>query len=370
MIYFDNAATTFPKPQCVYVDINIAMQVYAFNSGRGTYKQAQDTYKMIEETRELIANVMWEKKERVIFTSSATESINNIIYGLDLIETDCVFVSQFEHNAVMRTLKNLNIKFEIIPFDSKTWDVDLATLDNMLISKKPKAIIISQVSNITGYELPYEEIFKLGKRNQTINILDSSQSFGICNINKDNTDFVVFAGHKSLYAMFGIAGYINIRNIKLKLMKAGGTGSDSLNLDMPFDVPMRYEAGSMNSIGIYSIYSALNYLKKIDAKSIIDELTNYLISELTRVPKAIVYLPCSKKSHGIVSLNISGYMANEIGEILSNDYDICVRSGFHCCPFAHTFLGSIKYGGTVRVSLGIFNTKKEIDTLIEVLRNF
>lgn len=367
MIYLDNAATTYPKPKCVYDAVSTALHDYSFNSGRGGYKQARFTFKMIEETRSKIARVICAKKENVIFTSSATESLNNIVYGLDLQKGDTVFVSPFDHNAIVRTVVNTGANIEVIPFDPKTWLLDERKFNDMLVLKKPRAIIISHISNVTGYELPYTKIFELGKKFNTINVLDSAQGFGVYKVNPLNIDFLVFAGHKSLYAMLGIAGYINVSNYRLKIVKVGGTGSDSLNIDMPKELPNRYEAGSLNSIGIYSIYSSLDYLMSDDFEKKELELTQYLLEKLSTLSNVKIYLPNNYVPCGIISINVEGYKADEIGTILSEDFDICVRTGYHCAPYIHDFIGCKEYAGTVRISVGIFNTKNDIDELINAL---
>ncbi len=367
MIYFDNAATTFPKPQCVYDAINEGMKKYSFNAGRGSYKAANETFKMIDQTREKIAEMAKTNKNHVIFTSSATEALNNIIYGLNLEPNDNVFVSPFEHNAIARTLHNCNVNIIMIPFDKKTWEVDYNKLKTLMIINKPKAVIISHISNVTGFMLPYQKIFEISKEYSSINVLDSAQGFGVYEVNKKNVDFMVFAGHKSLYAMFGIAGYINFNNCKLRKYKVGGTGSDSLNLEMPIDSPGQYEAGSLNSVGIYSLFSSLDFLNNNNFAIIEEELVDYLIKQLKKLPNIILYLPEDYTPHGIVSFNVQGYTADDVGVILSEDYDICVRTGYHCAPFIHDFIDSKRYLGTVRVSFSGFNNKNEIDVLIDAL---
>ncbi|MBR6288528.1 MAG: aminotransferase class V-fold PLP-dependent enzyme [Acholeplasmatales bacterium] len=367
MIYLDNAATTYPKPQCVYEAVNEAMHNFSFNSGRGSYAEARNTFKMIDDTRSKLAGLVSSKKDNVIFTSSATESLNNIIYGLDLKKGDTVFVSPFDHNAIVRTIYNTGAKIEIIPFNPKTWELDVSKYNDMLVLKKPKAIVISHISNVTGYELPYTKIFEMGKMHNTINVLDSAQGFGIYKVNPSNVDFVVFAGHKSLYAMFGIAGYINISEYPLNIVKVGGTGSDSLNVNMPSELPNRYEAGSLNSVGIYSICKSIEYLLQSDFEKKEKELTDYLLQKLSFLSNVRVYLPNNYISCGIISINVDGYKSDEVGTILSEDYNICVRTGYHCAPFIHDFLGCKEYAGTVRISIGIFNTKDDIDELITAL---
>lgn len=368
MIYFDNAATTYPKPQCVYEAVNEGMKLYSFNAGRGSYKAAKETYKMIENTREKISKVVNCAKNDVIFTSSATESLNNILYGLQLTEMDNIYISPFEHNAVIRPLHALGLNYHLIPFDSKTWVVLENDLRNEFLINKPKIVVLSQISNVTGFELPYNLIFRIAKEFGAITILDAAQGFGIFPIDKTYCDYIVFAGHKSLYAMFGIAGYLKLNNDFLKPYKIGGTGSDSLNPEMPEEKPNKYEAGSQNAVGIYSINKSLDYLMTKDYASDKIELTEYLLSKLNSVNKIKIFLPTDYISCGIVSFAVEGYDSNDVGTILSEEFDICVRTGYHCAPLIHDFINSRKYNGTVRISLGIFNTKEEVDKLINCLK--
>lgn len=367
MIYFDNAATTYPKPKEVYEALEYAAKNYGFNAGRGSYKVANDTFKMINETRYKLTNLINTSNDNVIFTSSATEALNDIIYGL-INEGDEVFISPFEHNAVVRTLHNIKAKINIIPFDNKTFILNEKKFNDELILKNPKTIIISHISNVTGFMLPYEKIFSLGKKINTINILDAAQSLGEHKIDTNNVDFVVFAGHKTLYSTFGCAGYFNLTNVKLKTVKVGGTGSDSLNLEMPDKSPSRYEAGTSNSIAIYTLNKSLDIIKKIDIESIKMALTKYLLEQLRTIDGIKIYLPDNYISYGIVSFNLKNYKASDIGEILADDYDICVRTGYHCAPLINDFLNLDEHNGTVRVSFGMFNTKEEIDILINALK--
>lgn len=368
MIYFDNAATTYPKPQCVYDAINEGMHKYSFNVGRSGYRESTETFKMVEQTRKLIADMAQTDSHNIIFTSSATESLNMIIGGLKLSQNDYVYVSPFEHNAVVRTLALYGAKVEIIPFDKSTWEVNLDELNDMFALKKPKAVILSQISNVTGYLLPYISIFKLSKKFNSINVLDSAQAFGVYGAENDNVDYLVFAGHKSLYAMFGIAGFVKYTTLPLAIMKAGGTGSDSLNEKMPEQTPQKYEAGSLNSVGIYSINASIKFLRNNSFAKIEYDLVKYFLDRIKEIKEVKVFLPDGYVPYGIVSIAIEGFSSEDIGTILAEDYDICVRTGYHCAPYIHDFIGSKIYGGTIRFSFGGFNTKEEIDTLINALK--
>ncbi len=368
MIYFDNAATTYPKPQCVYDAIIEGTKKYMFNAGRGSYIQAEDTFKMIDSTREKVASFVNATKNEVIFTSSATEALNVLINGIQIKQGDYVYVSPFEHNAVIRPLVAIGANIVVIPFDKKTWALKEDELRDLMLLKRPKCAIISHISNVTGYELPYSSIFAISSVFGAINILDSAQGFGIYDINSKNIDYIVFAGHKSLYGVFGVAGFLKLSNFDLKPLIYGGTGSDSLNPSMPLNAPFKYEAGSPNSLAIYSIYNSIDYIKNARFDCIKDELANYFINSIKDLTNIEIYMPKNVVAHGIVSFNVRGFLSSDVGTILSNDYDICVRTGFHCCPLIHDFLDTKKYSGTVRVSFSGFNTKEEVDSLVFALK--
>lgn len=368
MIYFDNAATTYPKPQCVYDAVNEGMQKYSFNSGRGSYSAASETFSMIQNTREKLAKMANTISQNIVFTSSATESLNIIIYGLGIEHGDIVYVSPFEHNSIIRTLHNCGAIIKLIPFSKEDWSFIEDEYNDMLVVDKPKAVIISHISNVTGYELPYENIFAKAKKYNIITVLDSAQGFGTYKVNTNNIDYLVFAGHKSLYGVFGVAGIVVFNNDKLKIFKTGGTGTDSLNPNMPDELPDRLEAGSLNSVAIYALNKSIDFILNSEFASKKHELTSYLISKLKEFDDVIIYCPPTLTTNGIVSFNIKGFMSDDVGKILASQYNICVRTGYHCAPFVHDFINDKKFAGCVRVSFSGFNTKEEIDVLIQAIR--
>lgn len=374
MIYFDNAATTYPKPEEVYQALEYANRNLAFNAGRGSYQQAKDATQMIEETREELASFVHTERSNVVFTTSATEAMNLIIFGLEWKEGDNVYVSPFEHNSIMRPLeeikKRYHINIRVLPFDKKTWMVQ-EQLEDYFTINKPNYIFCSSKSNVTGYKLPVKKIFELGKKYNSMNILDASQSYGVDRkITSANTDFIIFAGHKSLYASFGIAGFVKLTNRKLKSYLLGGTGSDSLNLQMPEEEPIRYEAGSKNIVAIYGLHESIKWLKKKEVDMKEHLLFTYLYEKIKDNNKIIKYVPEDiQKCSGILSINVENYTAEEVGNILNEEYQICVRTGYHCCPLVHDFLDSKKYYGTVRISMNYFNTEEEIDQLVNAINS-
>ena len=371
MIYLDNSATTYPKPECVYKALDFANRNLAFNAGRGQYIKALEASDYISEARKQVSSFINCDSKCVTFLSSATESLNLIINGLQIRDGDNVYISPFEHNAIVRPLYNLQrkINFNIcmIPFFQENWNVDIIKLKNMFAINNPKAVLISSISNVTGFKLPYSLIFNESKKFNAVNILDCAQSYGIVDVSKKDVDIVVFAGHKTLYASFGIAGFINLTNYKLDIVKSGGNGSDSLNHYMPENYYERYEAGSPNIVAIYGLIESCKWLKTNNILAKEEELTNYLINQLKKIKKVKIYAPDNVDLFGIVSINIDGYSPDDVSNILSDEFEICTRSGFHCSPFIHEFIGSIAESGTVRISLGAFNTKEEIDVLISAL---
>ena len=375
MIYLDNAATTYPKPEEVYRALDKANREFAFNAGRGSYPAAKKTFNMIQQTRQSLADLIHVSPETVSFESSATEALNVIIHGLDFKDGDTVYISPFEHNAVVRPLyyvrEERKINIEVLPFNKVTWDIDTERMRDMFAIHKPAAVFVSHISNVTGYILPYQEIFSTSSMYGAVNVLDCSQSLGVLNPNPENVDFIIFAGHKSLYSSFGAAGFYNLKNRILKVIKSGGTGSDSLNHSMPEEGSQRYEAGSINSVAIAGIKSALEWLYNKDIKQHEAALTAYLITELRKLDKVHLYLPeDTSRVIGIVSMNIEGYSPADVGTILAEDYDICVRTGYHCSPFVHEFIGSLDSLGTVRISMGAFNSQEDLDQLMKALSTF
>lgn len=286
MIYLDNSATTFPKPEEVYQALDYANRHLAFNAGRGSYQQAKEASEIIQKTREEIGGFVGASSSDVAFLSSATESLNLIINGLSLEDGDNVYISPFEHNAIVRPLyeiqKYKKIEIMIIPFNQKTWLPDLYKLEGMMAFKKPKAVFVSQVSNVTGLMIDYKSIFEISKKYGAINVLDSAQAFGVFNPSLDDVDFCVFAGHKSLYASFGIAGIISKKFNVLKVTKSGGNGSDSLNHSMPDDGYARIESGSPNIVAAYGLLTSSKWLKRHNVFDEESKLTHYFINKLEK----------------------------------------------------------------------------------------
>lgn len=378
MIYLDNAATTFPKPECVYDRVDTVQRTTAVNVGRGGYRTASEAMQVVDETKELLAALAAANgPENVVFTPSATIASNEIILGLEWDPYKTVYVTPFEHNAVARPLHRMcclhKIELRQLPFDAAAQTLREAELAHMFALHPPDYVFLNHMSNVTGLVVPVDTIARLAKEYGALVVVDASQSLGLVpvQLNTSSIDFLIFAGHKNLYASWGLGGFICNCDYPLRPVLSGGTGSDSLNLHMADRISGGFESGSPNIIAIASLNESLKWLSAIGPQKVAVKkaaLTSRLIEGLNTA-EATLYLPGNKAEHtSVVSFNLPGYLANEVGMILSEDFDIAVRTGYHCAPFVHTLLNTTSTRGTVRASIGYFNTEADIDALVTAVK--
>ena len=366
--YFNNAATTFPKPESVYQFMDTYYRESGFSTGRGQIKSSNN---IIKETRSLILELLHCSNKKVAFTHSATEAINIILQGIDIEDGCNVYVSPFEHNAVNRVLGHLkatkNIKIIDLYVTKLDLHYDLEKIENQFEENPPHIVIISHASNVCGLVAPIHDICSLSYKYQAINIVDMCQTVGLIDtdISSNIFEFVVFAGHKTLYGPFGIAGFICSGDIKPNPLILGGTGIDSANLEVPITMPERYEVGSQNILAISGLYAALNWIKDIGISAIYKkEKENHskLLALLLRYDNIALTTPImGDSSIGVISCNFSGYSSDNMGQVLS-ELEIEVRTGLHCAPTAHKFLGTFP-AGTVRFSVSYFTTDEDFEKL-------
>ena len=375
MIYLDNAATTFPKPESVYLAMDEVNRKMCVNAGRGAYKIAQEASSLIQETKNHLRNLIHaDLSMQVVFTPSITIALNQIINGINWKKGSTIYVSPYEHNAVARTLhkisKEFDLKIRILPIKLDSLEIDIEKIKYEFSQEKPFAVFCTHVSNVTGYILPIAKIFEEGKKYKAITVLDSAQSLGLIklDVKQINADIIAFAGHKTLYGPFGVGGFVNVSNISLKEYIVGGTGSDSLNLDMPQSSESKFEASSQNIVAIAGLNAALKSVNEDASLKHEKELSEYLIKKLSRIKKIQMYLPKELTNHvGIVSFTYQGMASEDVGTILDDDYDIAVRTGYHCAPYIHEFLKDKSSLGTVRIGLSQFNSREDIDKLVNAL---
>jgi len=374
MIYFDNAATSFPKPSMVYDSIMEAMKEYGANPGRSGHKLALQLGREIYETRELIAKLFnIDNPMNIIYTFNCTESLNLGIKGI-LDKGDHVITTSMEHNSVLRPLKALEkegIEVTIVKGDP------MGRIDPQDIEKKikdnTKLIVTTHISNLTGTIMPIEEIGKVAKRNNIYYLVDAAQSAGVYEIDvkKMGIDMLAFPGHKGLLGPQGTGALYIGDNIDLRELKQGGTGSISHLLEQPDVNPDKYESGTPNGPGIVGLGTGIKYILETGMDNIRkheEALTRYFIEEISKINGVKAYGPLSvKEQAAVVPINIKNEDSSEISYILDEYYNIAVRPGLHCAPMAHKTIGTFEQG-VVRFSFGPFNTFKDVEVGIEALR--
>lgn len=373
MVYFDNAATTFPKPDEVYDAIMKSMKEYGANPGRSGHKLALRMGREIYETRELLAKLFnIDNPMNVVFTSNCTESLNLAIKGI-LQRGDHVITSSMEHNSILRPLSSLEkegVELTIVKGDRKG-RIDAKDISKN-IKNNTKLIAITHVSNLTGTIMPIEEIGKLAWKNGIYFLVDAAQSAGVYDIDvkKMNIDMLAFPGHKGLLGPQGTGGLYVREGIALKEIKQGGTGSLSHMLEQPDILPDRYESGTLNGPGIVGLGAGIKYIMKTGIENIRkheEELTKHFIEGISKIDKVKAYGPLNVEEQGaVVSINIGDEDSSEISYILDEKYDIEVRPGLHCAPLAHKTIGTFEQG-VVRFSFGPFNTHEEIDYALKAI---
>ena len=304
-----------------------------------------------------------------------THALNQVLNGLDLTRDSVIYVSPYEHNAVARTVHQLSVNsgasVEMLPLTDDL-QIDLEKAKYQFSINTPSVVILNALSNVTGYILPVTELFLMAKECGATTVLDAAQATGLIDLDMPtlNADILCFAGHKTLMGPFGIGGFLIKHGITLKKVLTGGTGSASLTLDMPEEAPGRYEASSTNVVAIAGLNASLKGLDIDDYRETVRELTEYLLEALNNIPSVnLMGAFDTDKTLGIVSFVVEGYESDEIGTILDDEYDIAVRTGYHCAPYIHDYLGDKPYHGTIRIGIGQFNTKEDIDALISAIES-
>ena len=373
MAYFNNAATTFPKPEEVYKSMELYFRGSTINSGRGGNGK-YDADGLIEETRHLVQRILNCPGKQVVFEPSATLSLNIIIQGVILSGAKIIYISPFEHNSVTRILHNYEQKGQIEVhqlFVNESLEFDLERIQYQFDSEKPDFVILSHASNVIGLIAPAIDIFKLAKKYNAITLLDMAQTAGLvkCDIGSSCVDYAVFAGHKTLLGPTGISGYVMKPEIKLDPILFGGTGIDSANQDMPEGLPERFEIGTQNILGLAGLNAALKWIesKSIDEirkkdnenrSKLISLLQSYWFVKLIGLNKEREYI-------GVISCLIEGISSDSAGNIFER-YGIVVRTGLQCAPLAHKFLGTFP-AGTIRFSVGYFTSDEDFNSLKHAL---
>lgn len=368
MIYFDNAATTYPKPSEVSVEVLDTIMRYGANPGRSGHKLSIAASEKVYATREKVAKLLsYDSPENVVFTQNATYALNLAIKGM-ICEKCHVITSDAEHNSVLRPLETLKARYgvEYSTFES---DGDIETSIKGLVRSDTKAIISTLTSNVTGKEIPLEILSRISRQLGIPLIVDASQLIGHKRINLKETpcDVLCAPGHKGLFGIQG-SGFALISSPLIKNgLAEGGSGTNSMNLSMPEYLPERFEAGTLPTPAICSLGAGIDFIENYGIDRIeekLNMLTRICSSELRKLHGTEIF----GDTGGIVSFRMKGIAPDILARYL-DDEDICVRAGLHCAPMIHKKLGSEKTG-LVRVSFSVFNEESEIFEFIKALKNF
>ena len=375
MIYMDNAATSWPKPNIVYDTVSQAMKEYGANPGRSSHKMAVKAAQALITTRESLCRLFNTPNPfSMVFTFNTTDSLNLAIKGL-LKKRDHVITTSMEHNSVVRPLMHLaraGIDVTIVPTDS-TGIIDPVEIEKA-IKGNTKLIVTTHASNVTGTVMPIEKVGKIAKQYGVLYLVDAAQTAGLIplDLSKLEIDLLAMPGHKGLLGPQG-TGVLFIREgTSLNQIREGGTGSQSENIYQPGFLPDRYESGTMNTPGIAGMGAGIEYILSRDQEksfSRIQGMEEMFIDALNSIKGVKVYGPKSIQHRaGIISINIGDKDSREIVNILNNEYDIAARGSLHCAPLAHETIGT-KDQGTVRFSPGVFSTREEIRICVKAIED-
>ena len=371
VIYFDNAATTYPKPQSVNQAAIECMEQYCGNPGRGSHTLAMMSSEKVFEARDKIAELFGADCQRVIFTLNTTYALNMAIKGV-MSGGGHILISNMEHNSVLRPVADLassgKVRYDVF----KAYDKSRALTDKEIVSNiisklrsDTKMLVCIHSSNICSYTLPIREIGLFCRRHEIIFAVDAAQSAGHLPIDmgQDNIDILCLPAHKGLYSPQGCGIMILRDSLVLDTLIEGGNGINSLEVSMGKSSPERYEGGTLCTPAIAGLCAGVDFVRNIGIDSIArHERALFCLARdaLLDIDNVKLYAPEHEGS--VLLFSIDGMDSDEVGNMLS-EKNFCLRSGYHCSALAHTSLGTAK-GGGVRIGFGIFNTQSELDRLV------
>jgi cysteine desulfurase family protein len=375
VIYLDNAASSWPKPDAVAERMAECVREFAANPGRGSHQVGMRANRVLFECRQKLARLFGVKNsDHIVFTQNATEALNLAIHGV-LRQGDHVITTTLEHNSVRRPLEYLRkVRGVEITYVRASEDgVFEAESIRPHLRENTRLIAVTHGSNLTGTLLPIGEIGKIAREHGALLLVDVCQTAGVFPIHVEEMgiDLLAFTGHKSLYGPQGTGGLYIRPDVDVEPLMQGGTGGYSELIEMPKTRPDRFEAGTRNTPGIAGLLAGLEFLEQVGLEKVRaheEALTERLHRGLLEVPGVRVYgPPLGVQRAPIVSFSVEGFDSHEVGFILDRNYNICVRAGMHCTPLAHETVGTLEQG-LVRASIGFFNTVEEIDALIGAVR--
>ena len=372
MIYLDNAATSWPKPESVYLAVDQALRKGG-SPGRGSHEKARAAAEVLFETREALAEMLGTKNStQIAFTQNATDSLNTVLFGL-IKPGDIVVTTAVEHNAVVRPLFQLQksgVNLRKVNCSDKG-ELDWKALQAAL--QGANWLVLTHASNVSGVVFPICEIAQMAKKLGVKCIIDACQTTGVESIEVEAGGFaaVAFSGHKGLLGPQGIGGLYLAEGICCRPLRYGGTGSLSESEEQPDFMPDLLESGTPNVPAIAGLLAGLREIKARGRDNIRRHelhLAQMLWQGLERFPGIrLLGSDFKQERTAVVSCVIGGADSGEIGLRLETDANIACRAGLHCAPWAHHTLGSLK-SGAVRFSPGFYNTETEIEEVLRTMQ--
>ena len=377
--YFDNAATTYPKPDIVYKFADSFYRSSGGNIGRGGNALAAAAGHVAKQAKDKLRKLYHCPAREVVFTYSATDALNRILLGLGVCAGDNVYVSPFEHNAVTRPINHLakkrDVQVHVLTFDHVNLMPDMGTIDASFATMPPRLVVLTHASNVCGAVVPVKDICSLAKQYGATTVVDMSQTAGLLDLGLESPeiDFAVFAGHKALYGPFGIGGFFCRRGTRLSPVFFGGNGINSIQQDMPDDIVQMEEIGSQNTYAIAGLKASTEWIieHSMDAiRAREEQARDNLVKLLVQGGAHVVGESMTCERIGVVSALFDRYTPDEM-EVILGGLGVAVRSGIQCAPYAHDFLGTLPTG-TVRFSVSALTKPQDFEVLqlaLTVIRN-
>lgn len=374
LIFLDNGATTFPKPEEVYRSMDYFYRNFGVNPGRSGYDLCMEAGLVVEETRKLLTNFFHgTDPNRLCFGYNSTDALNLIIFGM-LRPGDHAITTTLEHNSVLRPLYHLSqqgVEVDFVPFDGAGF-VDPGEIRKRF-RPNTRLVIVNHASNVIGTVQPIAEIGRLCREAGIPFAIDASQSAGKVPIDMEaqSLDVVAFTGHKSLLGPTGIGGLYVREGVEIRHTRAGGTGVRSAVRTHLDEYPYRLEFGTANVLGIAGLKAGVTWVEEKGLATIHAEemrLAGILLDGLKSVPRVRLYCQDGLKDHiAVLAFNVDGMDAADVGTMLDVDFGIACRTGLHCAPRVHEQLGTDKIHGAVRFGIGPFNTEEHVRAAVEAV---
>jgi cysteine desulfurase family protein len=374
MIYFDNAATSWPKPAPVCAALSDYFGDVGGNPGRSGHRMSIAAARVVENARETLADFFHAgDPSRIVFTQNATHALNLALYGL-LRPGDHVVTTGMEHNSVMRPLRHLESRGVELTVVACATD---GTLDvqgvRRAIRPGTRLLVTTHASNVAGTLIPVAELGGLAREKGVFYLVDAAQTAGAVpmDVQQMQVDLLAFTGHKALLGPTGTGGLYVREGIELTPLMRGGTGSDSAHEIQPQFLPDAHESGTLNLAGIAGLAAGARFVSELGIEAVRtheQELVAQFLDGASDIPGIVLYGPRDAKLQcGVVSFNLAGAVPSEVGLILDQSFEIMARTGLHCAPSAHRTLGTFP-AGTVRFSFGWFNTPVEVEIALKALK--